>query len=1070
MKKIRIFFAAMVMLALSVAASAQNITVKGTVKDTAGEGIVGANIILKGNRTVYTMTDLNGAFSLSVPSNGVLEVLCMGYQGQEVSVNGRANLEIVLLDDSQLLDETIVVAYGTATKSSFTGSAAMVDSETISKKLSSKVTSALAGTTPGVQIISSSGDPTDGAPTIRIRGIGSMSSSSSPLIIVDGVPYEGAISDINPNDVESMSVLKDASASAIYGHRGANGVIIITTKKGQSGEATVRFDARFGSNSRLIPQYDVISDPAEYYETYYKLMYNRYLYSGHTVAESYAYADNNLFNENNGGLGYQVYTVPDGQKLIGTNFKINPNAKLGYSDGEYYYQPDDWYNETFHNSFRQEYNVSASGASDRFNYYAGVSYLNDGGIVYNSGYQRYTARLNAEYQIKDWIRFVTNMSYSYSDSDNVSSGSWGSSGNAFYIANNIGPIYPLYVRKVDEQGNPYLYKESDRQIYDSNNTNFKRPNFVGNAIRDLYNDVKKSYADVLVGKWGLILTPVKGLTLNANVGITSDNTRYNYLYSQFGSSSGVDGAASVGHIRMFTVNQQYIANYKFDIAELNHIDLMAGYEQYTRKYQRVDGYNDHLFNPLVGELNNADGTDNKTAESYTNMYMTQGFLARAQYDYDGRIFASASFRRDASSKFAPGHRWGNFGSVGGAWLISKESWFKASWVNMLKLKASYGVQGNDGLEGYYPWSDQYGHSYDGTNYSIAMTYKGNENLTWETSMSFNTGFDFELFNGKLNGTIEYFNRDTKDLLYSKNVPYSSGNPTGVMPVNVGSIRNRGFEVSLDGNIINTRNVNWNWNVNLSNYTNTILSLDDSVSEKGIRGSNYIYKVGGSLYDAYMYKYAGVDKETGQALYWKHIDEVKDENGNVTTAASDETTAVFSDATRYELGSVLPKLYGGFGTSLNAYGVDFSIQCSFQLGGKYYDGNYQQLMWTQASAGQAWHKDILNAWTPENTNTNIPRMDGDTQVAQSAVDRFFVSSNYLSINNVTLGYTFPAKWTQKIKIASLRLYVAGENLAVLAARKGLDPRNAFGLGSFTMDQGSSSYGAMRTITGGITLTF
>ena len=1070
MKKIRIFFAAMVMLAFSVAASAQNITVKGTVKDTAGEGIVGANIILKGNRTVYTMTDLNGAFSLSVPSNGVLEVLCMGYQGQEVSVNGRANLEIVLLDDSQLLDETIVVAYGTATKSSFTGSAAMVDSETISKKLSSKVTSALAGTTPGVQIISSSGDPTDGAPTIRIRGIGSMSASSSPLIIVDGVPYEGAISDINPNDVESMSVLKDASTSAIYGHRGANGVIIITTKKGQSGEATVRFDARFGSNSRLIPQYDVISDPAEYYETYYKLMYNRYLYSGHTVAESYAYADNNLFNENNGGLGYQVYTVPDGQKLIGTNFKINPNAKLGYSDGEYYYQPDDWYNETFHNSFRQEYNVSASGASDRFNYYAGVSYLNDGGIVYNSGYQRYTARLNAEYQIKDWIRFVTNMSYSYSDSDNVSSGSWGSSGNAFYIANNIGPIYPLYVRKVDEQGNPYLYKESDRQIYDSNNTNFKRPNFVGNAIRDLYNDVKKSYADVLVGKWGLILTPVKGLTLNANVGITSDNTRYNYLYSQFGSSSGVDGAASVRHIRMFTVNQQYIANYKFDIAELNHIDLMAGYEQYTRKYQRVDGYNDHLFNPLVGELNNADGTDNKTAESYTNMYMTQGFLARAQYDYDGRIFASASFRRDASSKFAPGHRWGNFGSVGGAWLISKESWFKAPWVNMLKLKASYGVQGNDGLDGYYPWSDQYGHSYDGTNYSIAMTYKGNENLTWETSMSFNTGFDFELFNGKLNGTIEYFNRDTKDLLYSKNVPYSSGNPTGVMPVNVGSIRNRGFEVSLDGNIINTRNVNWNWNVNLSNYTNTILSLDDSVSEKGIRGSNYIYKVGGSLYDAYMYKYAGVDKETGQALYWKHIDEVKDENGNVTTAASDETTAVFSDATRYELGSVLPKLYGGFGTSLNAYGVDFSIQCSFQLGGKYYDGNYQQLMWTQASAGQAWHKDILNAWTPENTNTNIPRMDGDTQVAQSAVDRFFVSSNYLSINNVTLGYTFPAKWTQKIKIASLRLYVAGENLAVLAARKGLDPRNAFGLGSFTMAQGSSSYGAMRTITGGITLTF
>ncbi len=1070
MKKIRVFFTAMVLLALSFAAAAQNITVRGTVKDEAGEAIVGANVVLQGSRTVYTMTDVSGAFTLNVPSNGVLDVNCMGYLSQEVPVGGRTSIAIVLVDDNQLLDETIVVAYGTATKSSFTGSAAMVDSETISKKLSSKVTSALAGTTPGVQIISSSGDPTGGSQTIRIRGIGSMTASSDPLIVVDGVPYEGSISDINPNDVESMSVLKDAAASAIYGHRGANGVIIITTKKGQSGDATVRFDARFGVNSRLIPNYDVITDPAEYYETYYKLMYNKYYYTGHTVAESYAYADNNLFNENNGGLGYQVYTVPDGQKLIGTNFKINPKATLGYSDGEYYYLPDDWYNETFHNSFRQEYNVSASGASDRFNYYAGVSYLNDGGIVYNSGYQRYTARLNAEYQIKEWIRFITNMSYSYTDSDNVSSGSWGSSGNAFYIANNIGPIYPLYVRKVDEYGNPYLYTEQGRQIFDSSNTNFKRPNFVGNAIRDLYNDVKKSYADVLVGKWGLILTPVKGLTLNANIGITDNNTRYNYLYSVFGSASGVDGAVSVGHSRMFTVNQQYLAEYKFDIAELNHFDLLAGYEQYERKVQSLDGYNDHLFNPIVGEINNADGTDSKSVGSSASTYMTQGFLARAQYDFDGRIFVSGSFRRDASSRFAPGHRWGNFGSLGGAWLLSKEPWFNVPAVNMLKFKASYGIQGNDGLNSNFPYSDQYSHSYDGTSYSLTLSYKGNENLTWETSYSFNTGFDFELFNGRLNGTIEYFNRDTKDLLYSKNVPYSAGNPTGVVPVNVGSIRNRGFELSLDGAIVNTRNINWTWNLNLSNYTNTILSLDDSVSENGIRGSNYIYKIGGSLYDAYMYKYAGVDPATGVALYWKHIDEVKDEDGNITTEASDETTSVFSDATRYELGSVLPKLFGGFGTSLSAYGFDFSVQCSFQLGGKYYDGNYQQLMWTQSSAGQAWHKDVLKAWTPENPNTDIPRMDGDTQVAQSAVDRFFVSSNYLSINNVTLGYTFPANWTKKIRISSLRLYVAGENLAVLSARKGLDPRNAFGLGSFTMAQGSSSYGAMRAVTGGLTLTF
>ena len=1068
MKKAKLFFSAMFVL-IAASLSAQNIRVTGTVRDAqTGEGVPFASVVIKGTMTGAS-SDANGAYTINAPSNGTLDFSAVGYLTQSVEINARAEVNVALQPDSEMLEETIVVAYGTATKSSFTGSAAMVDSETISKKLTSKVTSALAGTTPGVQIISSSGDPTGGSPTIRIRGIGSMNASSSPLIVVDGAPYEGSISDINPNDVESMSVLKDAAASAIYGHRGANGVILITTKRGKAGEATVRFDARYGVNSRLIPQYDVITDPAEYYETYYKLMYNKYYYTGHTVAESYAYADQNLFNENNGGLGYQVYTVPDGEKLIGTNFKINPNAKLGYSDGEFYYQPDDWYAETFHNSIRQEYNVSASGATDRFNYYGALSYLNDGGIVYNSGYKRYTARLNAEYQVKDWIRFTTNISYSYSDSDNVSSGSWGSSGNAFYIANNIGPIYPLYVRKVDEAGRPYLYQEGGRQIFDSNNTNFKRPNFVGNAIRDIYNDVKKSYADVLVGKWGLILTPIKGLTLNANIGITDDNTRYNYLYSVFGSASGVDGQVAVGHSRMFTVNQQYLAEYKFDLADVHHFDILAGYEQYERKIQSLDGSNDHLFNPNVGEIDNADGTDSRSVSSSANYYMTEGFLARAQYDYNGTIFVSGSFRRDASSRFAPGHRWGNFGSLGAAWLISKESWFNVPAVNMLKLKASYGVQGNDGLGSNFPYSDQYQHSYDGTNYALTLTYKGNEDLTWETNMSFNAGVDFELFNGYLNGTIEYFNRDTKDLLYSKSVPLSSGNPTGSMPVNVGSIRNRGFEAALDGAIIRTRDIQLNWNVNVSTYKNTILELDESVSENGIRGSNFIYKVGGSLYDAYMYKYAGVD-EQGRGLYWKHTDEVKDENGNIKEQAKDETTTVFSDATRYELGTVLPKLYGGFGLSLNAYGFDLSAQCSFQLGGKYYDGNYQQLMWTQASAGQAWHKDVLKAWTPENTNTDIPRMDGDTQVAQSPVDRFFVSSNYLSINNVTLGYTLPANWTQKIKIASLRLYVAGENLAVFSARKGLDPRNAFGLGSFTMAQGSSSYGAMRSITGGITLTF
>ena len=1062
MRKIKLLFAAAAML-LSAMAFGQNLTVRGVVTDaTTGEPVPFAAIQLQGTMT-GTSTDADGAYSIQVPSTGTLVFSSVGYTTQNVPVQGRASINVALEPDAEFIDETIVVAYGTATKSSFTGSAAMVKSEEIEKKITTSVTNALAGAAPGVQIVSSTGDPTSSSPTIRIRGVGSLSASSSPLIVVDGAPYSGSISDINPNDVESMSVLKDAAASAIYGHRGANGVILITTKKGQAGQAVVKLDARFGSNSRLIPQYDVISDPGQYYETYYKLMYGQYYYSGHTVAESYAYADKYLYDNLNGGLGYQVYTVPQGEKLIGTNFKLNPNATLGYSDGTYYYQPDDWYNEVFHNSFRQEYNLSVSGAANNFNYYASLGFLDDGGLINNSGYKRYTARINTDYQVKPWMKFQTNVSYSLSNSEtNGYNGSWGSSGNLFYLTNNIGPIYPLYVRNADGS----FKTENGRQVYDSNNTNFTRPNFVGNAVRDNEYNRNLSIADVLVGKFGVVIIPIKNLTLQANANIYDDNTRSNALYSMFGSAASTDGGASVSHYRYFTLNQQYLAEYKTDFGgSLHNIDVLAGYEQYNYTSASLSGYNDHLFNPLVGELNNADGKKNLTASSAKQHYMTEGFLARAQYDYDGKYFASTSFRRDASSRFAPGHRWGNFWSVGGAWLISQEDFMSgASWVDMLKLKVSYGQQGNDDLgQGFYPYSDQYSHSYneDTQEYSINLSYKGNEDITWETHNDFNAGVDFELFKGRLNGSVEYFNNVTKDMLYMKSVPLSAGNPTGQVPINVGDLRNAGFEVALDGYIIRNRNVTWTWNANASHYKNTILSLDESVSESGIKGSNYIWKVGGSRYDAYMYKYAGVDPENGRAMYWKHDDET----------GEDTTTYIFDEATQYELGTIIPKLFGGFGTAVNAYGFDFSAQCSFQLGGKYYDGNYQQLMWTQASAGQAWHKDALKAWTPDNTDTDVPRLDGDTQVSQSNVDRFLTSSNYLSLNNVTLGYTFPSVWTKKLQLSSLRIYVAGENLAVFTARKGMDPRDSFAIGGFTSsDRGSSSYSSMRTITGGITLTF
>ena len=748
---------------------------------------------------------------------------------------------------------------------------------------------------------------------------------------------------------------------------------------------------------------------------------------------------------------------------------------------------------------RQEYNISASGASGRTNYYASVGYLDDKGFVNNNGFKRYSARLNADYQAKKWMRFNTSMSFTHTDSQmaDYDADTYGSSGSIFYVTQSLAPIYPLYVRTRDVNpdgslGEPYIIKDDGRIRYDSNNTNQTRPAVVGNAVRDNENDYTQQYVDVFNGKFGAVLTPVKGLSLTANVGFTSWNSRYRSLSSQFAGSSGSDGYIYVSGGRQFSVNTQYLAEYKFDVAKHN-FDILAGYETFNRTVSSLYGSNTHLYNPYIAELNNADGTgDEVSAHSYTNYYMTQGFLGRFQYDYDGRYFFSASYRRDASSRFAEGHRWGNFGSVGAAWLINKETWFNVPVFDLLKLKVSYGIQGNDNLnQGYYPYSDQYTHSAtkndDGSwTYSIALAYVGNENLTWETNRNFNVGFDWEMFNRRFNGTIEYFTRQTADLLYMKNVPLSAGNPTGQVPINVGTIMNRGIELSMDGAVIRKKNFDWTVNFNLSHYVNIIQSLDESVSENGIRSGNRLLAVGGSIYNAYMRKWKGVDPEDGVAVYYGEV--LCDDNGNPIVSdkgtytwvkqpnADQKTqtmeTKVFDDASQYDLGSILPKAFGGFGTAINAYGIDFSCQFQFQLGGKYYDGTYQQYMHTQSSAGNTWHRDILRAWKQPGDITDIPRNDGDTQVGQYAVDRFLISSNYLSINNVTLGYTLPAKWTNKIGIASLRFYVAGENLAVFSARQGVDPRDSLGLGSMTSGSGLNNgrYGSIRNISGGVSLTF
>ena len=1082
-KRLTMFLAA---LFLSFGVAWAQTQVKGTIISADdGEPLPGASVKVVGEK-VGTTTNLDGEFTITLPNaDARLVISHMGMLPR--TVKARNGMRIALDTDNKLLDEVMVVAYGTTKRSTFTGSAVEIKAEEITNHVSSAATSALVGKVAGLQATGISAGPGD-APTIRLRGFGSMEASTTPLYVLDGIPMANGSVNINPNDIESISVLKDASATALYGPRAANGAIIITTKKAKGKQdAEVTFDAKWGSNSRLVPNYNVITDPGQYYETQFASLYNWRKNTGSSDQDAYRWASANLYDSNNGGLGYQVYTVPQGQNLIGTNGRLNPNATLGYYDGEYYYTPDNWYDETFHNSFRQEYNISVTGGSDRLSYYAGVGFLDDGGTVNNSNYKRYTARTNVEYKAKDWLRLTTNMGFTHSDSQTPAfdESSWGSSGNLFYITNNMGPIYPLYVRTLDENGNPQIKVENGVTVYDSNQTNQNRPSIVGNAVRDNTYDRQRRYSEVFFGQWQATITPVEGLDIWAQLAAQSYNSRYNHLYSRFGSDGANDGSTSVSQSRDLNITQQYMAQYTKEIGKHN-FSILAGYQIERETSQGLSGSKDHLYNPFIGELGNAHSHTNESVSSSSDHLMRQGILGKVTYDYDERFFVDANISRHGSSMFAPGHRWGTFGGVGLGWQMNKEKFLSnAKWIDLLKLKASFGANGNDGMDSWHKYSDYYSVSYNDEtkSYTISQTGKGNENLTWEKKHMWNFGVDFSFFNYRLNGTLEVYTGRTKDLLYTKNLPLSSGISANDYPSNVGTLLNRGIEFSLDGDIFKTSDIRWNVNLALSHNHNEFLKLDPAdEAAGGIKYSNSIIRVGGSIAQGYMLRYAGTYQgsytgevpannnfEPGQSLWYaREVDAAGNETGK------DIVVNAVADADQYDVGSVLPKVIGGFGTTLECHGFDLSAQFSYQLGGKTVDGAYAQLMQNGRAKGQAMHKDLLDAWSATNSSSDIPRLSyGDTDASsQAASDRWLTSSNYLTLNNLTIGYTFPKTWMNKIHVRSLRVFLAGENLFLLSARKGLDPRYTAGVGSFTTGAGraTGAYATMRSLTAGLTVKF
>ena len=1007
---------------------------------------------------------------LLFPSSAkTLLISFIGRQSQEVAV--KPVVKVVLKSDAEVLDEVVVTAYGTSTKGSFTGSASVMKADKIEKRQVSNVSNALAGAVAGVQILSNNGQPGESA-KVRIRGVGSINAGTDPLYVVDGVPYDGDLSSINSADIESMTVLKDAASTALYGARGANGIIMITTKKGTSGKARVNFDAKWGVNSRAVKNYDVMTSPKNYMEKAYEAIYNGYTQTnGYPADIAHVQANKTLLSNSGGGVGYPVYTVPAGQLLIGSNGMLNPNATLGYMT-EYgnWLTPDNWEDEMFQNKLRQEYNINVAGGNDKSTFYMAFGYLDDQGVIEGSGFTRFSGRLKGDYKVTDWLKVGANVNYINSESrypGDQDSDHTASSGNAFYIANNIAPIYPMYVRGEDKQimtltGRP-VYDYGDGKSVPGYSRAFMQ---IANPAGDLVYNKTNYMRDVFNTNWFAELTPIKGLTVSARFGLNVDNTRLNLLNNPYmGQSAEYNGEVVQAAMRTYGLDQQYVANYNFTLQDIHHFDITAGYDGYTYEYTELSGQGQNLYDPESEFVSNT--IDKKNATGFKQTYATEGFFGRVNYSYDDKYFGNVSYRRDASSRFSPDNRWGDFWAASVAWMITREEFMKnVTWVNMLKLKASFGQQGNDDLllpagkyignihleKNFYPWMDQYsvmganGIFSDGTLFA-----KGNKDITWETSTSYNVGLEFALFNNRLNGSAEYFARKSSDMLYNKPIAGSMGYT--YIPMNVGSMTNSGFELDLSYQIFNRKNFSWDVNFNATFVKNKINELHPDLKGQLIDGSN-IYEEGESMYRMYLVKYAGVDKKTGEALYW-----AKDKDGK------EYATANYSLAQTNKAGTdnLMPKVYGGFGTSIEAYGFDASIQLSYQLGGQIYDSGYRFMM-AGKGEGQNWHKDIYNAWTPANTKTDVPRLNAQDSFTNALSDRWLISSNYLSINNITVGYTLPSNLVKKMFIEKLRVYFTADNVGLIAKRKGLDPRQSYTTST------NSLYSPIRTISGGISLTF
>ena len=959
----------------------------------------------------------------SISSAGTLVISFIGLQTQEVDI--QPVVKVVLHADSEVLDEVMVVAYGTAKKSSFTGSASVIGGDKIESRPITNVTKALEGQTTGVLTTSGSGQPGESA-SIVIRGYGSINASQDPLYVVDGVPYDGTLSSINPSDIESMTILKDASAGALYGARGANGVVMITTKQGKEGKTNVTWRSTAGWSSRAIPEYDMVNQK-DFVQLTYEALRNGYVFTnGYNWADAEAAARNSL-STNLGGELYNPFKNYTWSQIIDpATGQVRPDAQSAWDEN--------WMDAILHNNaFRHEHQLQLSGGTEKTRYMFSLGYLNEDGILTGTNFQRYNGRANINSEVTDWFKGNMNVSLTHSIM-NYSQYDGAATSNVWYSAQFISPLFPMYMKDMDgnnvldENGNPQLdYGEQGRP------GSYNDYNPLGGLVDDksyVKNDVASLRTGFTLGSDKDDFGVFKGLKLSVNFGMDYRTmNQMNYMNMYHGNQANAGGLIYKYNTRMqsYTFNQILTWDRSFG---LHNFNVMAGHEFYAYQYEYLNAAKSNL---VDGILELRPGTTITSADSYTDKYRIESWFGRFNYNFDEKYYFDASIRRDGSSRFHKDHRWGTFWSVGGNWRVSKEAFMEdVKWVDNLSVKLSYGQQGNDNLRTYYAWQSLYDLGWpNGSNIGGMVTSLENQEVSWEKSGNMNVGFEALLLDHRLSISAEYYNKKTTDMLL--NYPMATSTGFNGYNANVGDMRNSGFEFEVRGTLIKTND--WNWDITWMGSTvkNKVLKLTNESPE--IINGIYSIKEGMPINTFYMAKAAGVDPATGAQLYWAYD---KDENGNIV---NEYITSDYNKAneSKYYLGSRIPDLYGSIGTSLSWKDIDLSILTTYSLGGKIFDSLYQGSM-ENMYFNNNWNEHALRRWQKPGDITDVPRIEIAGSYATN--DRFLVDASYFAIKNITLGYTLPKVWMQKARLGSIRVFASVDNLALFTHLKGMDPQYNF----------------------------